>query len=136
MGQITKIFLDTNIIIYFLERNEYFYDKVLPFFKDAEQNQVKLFSSSLSYMELLIPIVKKKDLHIEIKYNFLFKKFFEVVDINMKVARLAAIIRAKYRTKTPDSIQIACAIYAGCSRFVTSDKKLKGVEEINVLIIK
>lgn len=124
MRTIPKIFLDTNIIIYFFEKDEYFYDKIIPFFKDAEQDQARLFSSSLSYME------------IEMKYNFLFKRLFKVIDIDTKVARLAATIRDKYKTNTSDSIQIACAIHAGCNRFVTSDKKFKGLEGIDVLIIE
>ena len=130
-----RIFLDTNIIIYFLEKNNKFFDKVLPYFRKAEAKDAKLYTSSLSYMELLIPIVKNKDINLEVKYNFLFKNFFNVANIDIETAKIGAQIRGQYGIRTPDALQIACAIRSDCKQFVTSDRRLKRISSIEMVII-
>lgn len=130
-----KIFLDTNIIIYFLEKNNKFFNKVLPYFRKAETKDVELYTSSLSYMELLIPVIKNKDVNLEAKYNFLFKNFFNVVNIDMETARIGAKIRAGYGIRTPDALQIACAIRSNCKQFITSDRRLKKISGIEIVVI-
>ncbi len=130
-----KIFLDTNIIIYFLEKNEKFFNKVLPYFKKAETGNVQLYTSSLSYMELLIPVFKTGEINLEATYSFLFKKFFHVVNVDMETAKIGAKIRAQYGIRTPDALQIACAINSECEQFITSDKELKQIKDIEVVLV-
>jgi len=130
-----KTFLDTNIIIYFLERNDKFFDKVLPYFRKAETKDIKLYTSSLSYMELLIPVVRNKDINLEAKYNFLFKNFFNVANIDIETAKIGAQIRGQYGIRTPDALQIACAVRSDCKQFITSDRRLKKIGGIEMVII-
>ncbi|MGH9838318.1 MAG: type II toxin-antitoxin system VapC family toxin [Blastocatellia bacterium] len=51
------------------------------------------------------------------------------------VAGQAAELRARYKLKLADSIQIAAAIAAGCDAFLTNDAALKRVSEITVLVL-
>lgn len=132
-----KIFIDTNLIIYYLELNEEFYPTVKEIFKMAEVGKIRLITSSLSYMEALVPIVKKDDISLKAKYDYLFKGFegLEVMDIDMDIAYTGAVIKAKYNIRTPDALQIGCAIKAGCDEFLTSDARLKSVEDIKITVI-
>jgi predicted nucleic acid-binding protein len=101
-----KIFLDTNAIIYFLEEDPQFYNQVMGYFERAERGEWELYTSSLSYMEVLIPVVKLGNVALEAKYNYLFKHFFRVVNTDLEVARAGAVIKAKYGIKTPDALQV------------------------------
>jgi predicted nucleic acid-binding protein len=62
---------------------------------------------------------------------------FEVSAITWDVAEISSILRAKYTSlKAIDSLQIACALQNNCTTFVTNDRRLKAIEEIQTLLIK
>ena len=48
----------------------------------------------------------------------------------------AAELRAKYGVRTPDAMQFAIGIENNGTLFVTNDKNLKGVREIDVLVLE
>jgi predicted nucleic acid-binding protein len=55
--------------------------------------------------------------------------------VDLEVARRAADLRAGYRLRPPDAIQLAAALFHGATAFVTNDKKLKQVNELKVLTL-
>ncbi len=59
----------------------------------------------------------------------------DIFDLNVEIAKQAASYRAKYGMKTPDSIQVATAVYASADYFLTNDIQLKAVKEIEVLVL-
>jgi len=132
-----KIFLDTNLIIYFLEANEDFYPKIRTFFLQAENKEITIYTSSLSYLEVLVPVIKNRKIELKAKYDYLFKGFYgvKIIDIDLEVAEIGAFIRAKYNIRTPDALQVACVIKEKCDKFLTADKRLKDIQEIEVEII-
>ncbi|MCL4481333.1 MAG: PIN domain-containing protein [Bacteroidetes bacterium] len=54
---------------------------------------------------------------------------------NIEIAKRAADYRAKYGLKTPDSIQVATAVYASADYFLTNDIRLKAVKELEILVL-
>jgi len=57
-------------------------------------------------------------------------------NINLKVAESAAKLRAKYKwLKGMDAIQLAVAIFSDCDCFITNDKSIKKIREIEVILI-
>jgi predicted nucleic acid-binding protein len=61
----------------------------------------------------------------------------EVSAITWDVAEISSILQAKYTSlKAIDSLQIACALKNNCTTFVTNDRRLKAIEEIQTLLIK
>jgi len=70
-----KVFIDTNILIYFLEQHERFFPRVRHLFLKAEKGEIVLCTSSLSYFEVLIPVVAKKDHALRAGYHYLFRGF-------------------------------------------------------------
>ena len=83
----------------------------------------------------MVPIVKLNDISLESQYNFLFKDFLKVVNIDLDVARLGALIRSHYNIRTPDALQVACALNSHCDEFVTADSSLKKINEIKITLI-
>jgi predicted nucleic acid-binding protein len=47
----------------------------------------------------------------------------------------SANLRARYGLRTPDALQIAAALAAGCGAFLTNDAHLQRVSELRVLVL-
>lgn len=60
---------------------------------------------------------------------------FQTIPIEAAAARRAAELRAKYQIRTPDALQVAAALTAGCDAFLTNDAKLQRVTELRVLTL-
>ena len=61
---------------------------------------------------------------------------FQVLPIDAEVAEIAADIRARYNLRTPDALQVATALHAGCDAFLTNnDKHFQRVTDLQVLIL-
>lgn len=50
-------------------------------------------------------------------------------------AELSAELRARYRLRTPDALQIAAALEAGCEAFLCNDANLRRITELRVLVL-
>lgn len=60
---------------------------------------------------------------------------FDLIPLSKSIAYQAAELRAKYTLKTPDAIQIATAIQTNCHAFLTNDKGLKRIVELQIWIL-
>ena len=49
---------------------------------------------------------------------------------------MAAQLRAMEGLKTPDALQVAAALQAGCTAFVTNDRKIPSVGGLRVLQLR
>lgn len=58
-----------------------------------------------------------------------------LLDITAEVAMYGARLRAQYRLRTPDALQLAACISEGAEAFVTNDRQLTRVKEIPVLLL-
>ena len=58
-----------------------------------------------------------------------------VVDIDARIARRAAGLRANYQLRTADAIQVASYLEHGATAFVTNDTHLRRMAEIAVIVL-
>ena len=65
----------------------------------------------------------------------LHSRHFRLISIDASIAEQAADLRARYRLRTPDALQIAAALTVGCQAFVTNDPPLKRMTELRVLVL-
>lgn len=56
-----------------------------------------------------------------------------MLPIEAALAHRAVILRAEYDIRVPDALQIAAALEAGATAFVTNDQRLAHVKELHVL---
>jgi len=68
-----RLFLDTNIIIYFLEKNEKFYSNVIKYFEKAEVDEIELITSTLSFKKLEYDLYYIKNRGLPLDILILFK---------------------------------------------------------------
>jgi predicted nucleic acid-binding protein len=62
-------------------------------------------------------------------------KNLNLVSLAPDIAEQAAALRARYRFKTPDAIQLATALASGCAVFITNDAQLKRATELRVIVL-
>lgn len=60
---------------------------------------------------------------------------YSLDSIDGAIAEQAADLRARYGLRTPDVLQIATALAAGCTAFLTNDTRLQRVTELRVLVL-
>jgi predicted nucleic acid-binding protein len=58
-----------------------------------------------------------------------------MLDLSSELLRAAAQLRAVTGIKTPDALQIAAALSAGCKAFVTHDRRIPAIPGLRILQI-
>lgn len=78
------------------------------------------------------------DRRLEHEYRSLLQhsRHFALVPIDEATANQAAVLRARYKLRTPDALQLAAAISCGCQAFITNDRALDRVQELKVLLVE
>jgi len=135
-----KIALDSSALIYFVEGNTRYLELVNEIFNLLNDGRIRGFTSMITLTEVLVyPFENNLEKLQNVYLNLLLATdAFQTLEVQKEISVSAAKLRAKYKVKnikTPDAIQIATAIYAGCDAFISNDKRLKQVTEIEVLIL-
>ena len=133
-----KIFIDTAPLIYLIEGEEDFatsVEKQLMQWIEAEEN---LATSTLTLLELLVVPMKQENKHLVQKYRALLQDILSepLIPLSETISEMAAQIRGVTGFKTPDSIQLATALYSGADIFYTNDKRLSKFSDIKILTIE
>ena len=133
----SKIYFDTTPIIYFLDDEKPFSDKIANFIYNHQNEDDLYLTSTITDAEYLVfPYRTQSEEKITAYDNFLKDFYFHVIEPNRAVTKTAAKLRAKYKgLKGMDAIHIATSIYYKCDVFLTNDIQLRHVSEVNVLLV-
>lgn len=125
--------------IYYFERNPDWFPIVADLFVRAgnQSENILLSTSGVTLAEVLVMPIRTKRTNLYAQYtsfffNAPFVKLFEVSNV---VLLGAAALRAIYGLRTADAIQISSCIENGCEVFITNDKRLQKVTEIDVIVL-
>lgn len=131
------IYLDSPPLIYYIQEHRTFSKVVRPIIEAIARGEKEGVSSYLTLLELLImPLMKgREDLAAQYRHLLLKSAHMRLLPLEEGVAEEAARIRAGYRFRTPDAIQLASAKLAKADLFVTNDKRLRSFSEIHLLIL-
>ena len=135
MTDSNRVFFDTNPLIYYLEDEGEYGEKIAKFMDDyAEYSFV---TSSITIAEYLTGVYKSNSLDKEIEFKEMISDYmFDVISVDWDIAEEAARIRGKHSGyKTMDALQLATAKLSGCSIFLSNDKQLEGYSDVSVLTI-
>lgn len=115
-----KLFLDTNIILYLLNG-----DETLAEILDNKQ----IYISIITELELLaFPGITQKE--EKIIQSFLSET--KIISINSAIKKEVVKVRKRYKTKLPDSIIIATALYLNLP-LLTADLGFKKVTKLSLI---
>lgn len=127
------LYLDTNIVIYMVEQNSTFGPPVAVRLATAQAVGDSLMISDLTRMECLVGPLRSGNTALENQFHFFFAAAnLQVVPIAPAVCDRAARIRATYRFKPMDALQLAAAVEHGADLFLTNDFRLNSFTDVKV----
>ena len=126
--------LDTAAFIYFIEDDRRYAPLLAPLFARAGRG-ITIVTSALTLLEVLVVPLRQGHWQLAERYEQLLAHSTGValLDITRDQLRAAAALRAMRALKTPDALQVAAALSAGCRTFVTNDRRLPEVPGLRVL---
>ena len=132
-----KVYLDSSIFIYFVQRHPRYFDLCDRIFRDMEEDRIEGLTSTLTLLELLVQPYRLKREDIVLKFYSLFTTYPHLnwIQLSLGISDLAAKLRAEYNLKTPDAVQIASALSNGAAAFICNDKAFLRVKDIECLIL-
>ncbi len=127
--------LDTAVFIYYIEEHPDYLPLVEPLFAEIDGGGREAVTSALTLLEVLVVPYRAADLALANRYEALFTRSrgLRVVDLDRTQLRTAAQLRALYRLRTPDALQLAAALTNGCPTFVTNDRELPPIPGLRVV---
>jgi predicted nucleic acid-binding protein len=130
-----RVYVDTNIFIYFLERHDRYFDAVVPFFQLFNDGLSIAYTGDAVVAETLYKPYQINDtLRVsEFKEFFSNDEFITVLPHTKKVFELAAELAPKRGMKLIDALHYATAALAGCKFILTNDLGFASSDAIEVL---
>ncbi|MBW6471125.1 MAG: PIN domain-containing protein [Methanosarcinaceae archaeon] len=129
--------IDTMVFIYLLEDHPIFAEISANIFECVESGKVSGITSVITLLEIAVKPKRDKNKSASDDYRRFISNFpnLEIIDVNDEICEIASTLRADYNLKTPDAIQIATSIEMGASVFITNDKMLNIVDDIEILLL-
>ncbi len=127
--------VDTAIFIYFIEEQPQFLRLIEPLFKAVDEGRQEIITSALTLLEVLEVPYRSGNRLLADRYEALLTRSrgVRVVDLTRELLRGAAQLRAVTSVKTPDAIQLVAALTAGCTTFLTNDRRLPLIPGLRIV---
>lgn len=137
LAGVTSLAFDTSPFIYYIERHPAHVAVMRSIVQLVDSGTIRAYTSVITLTEVLTRPKQVGDARLEREYAslLLHSRNLTMVDIDSATAERAASLRADYRLRTPDALQVAAAIQYGCEAFLTNDTGLLRVTEVRVLLL-
>jgi len=132
LPQGASVLVDTAPWIYVLESHPQFADRFVGLFEAAAKGHVLIALSTITLAEVLTGPFKAGQTALAKRYEKALLQY-RVVDVSAPIAALAAQLRAQYRLKLPDALQLATALDMGATALVTHDRDFSQVSGLDIL---
>jgi predicted nucleic acid-binding protein len=134
MTDFKKVFIDTALFIYLIEKHIEFGEISKNFFNFCGNNDKIIFTSTITHLEFSVKPYRENKLDlIDTFRKMISETGILISDVLQNDCDLAAQLRAKYISlKNFDALQIAIAIKENCDIFMCNDKKIKIISEIPI----
>lgn len=133
----TIIGVDTMPFIYLWERHPRYLPLSESLFRYLKEPDVQGITSLITLIEACVLPRRqgRQDLVEQYERALLYSRQVQTLAIDTALARRAIALRAGYNLRVPDALQIAAALQAGATAFVTNDRELEKVQELAVLVL-
>ena len=120
-----RVFWDTMLFFYLLERNPTYVERVRALFESHINRRDELCTSNLALGELMVGSRKiGDDQRAQAFRNTILSYNFRILPFDMATTNIYSQIRATTKITTPDAIHLACAAAEGVDVFITNDTNL------------
>lgn len=132
-----RLYIETAPLIYYVEVNSDYIDRMDAVISAIETGQPAAFSSVLTLTEVLVHPLRQNNDALKQRYRDILvnNSDLQLTPITAHAAETAAGLRARYNLRTPDALHVASAIESGCDHFLTNDVGIKRVTGITVLVL-
>lgn len=137
LRNVDRLFLDTAPVIYFVEQNPAYSQRVNDVFDRIDEGTAQAVASTITLAETLVVPYRMGLTQLQQDfYDLLVLGQSSVfVSPGPREALQAAEIRARYNLSLTDAFQIACALTAGCGALLTNDHQFRQVRELQIIIL-
>ena len=124
--------LDTAIFIYHFEAHPRYLPLTTAILSRIQQGEQQGVTTTITLMELTVRPWQLDHSSAAQHYEILLANFpnLLMVDIDRRVARRAAQLRALHRLRPADALQVSAALVHGASTFLTNDHRLSRLSPI------
>ncbi|MDD5319976.1 MAG: type II toxin-antitoxin system VapC family toxin [Methylococcales bacterium] len=132
-----RVYMDTNVFIYFLEQSEGYYEIVAPIIEACEAGKFMGYTGDVAVAETMIQPYRQDNLSLVANFKAFFatENFLSIQSHDAAIFDFAAQLRAKRGMKLIDALHYATALKAGCSFFLSNDAGIKSDAIMEVIAI-
>jgi len=129
--------LDTSPFIFFIEEHPDYLPIVLPLFQAIYSGQVQAVTSTITLVEVLVHPLRQGNTKVSQQYRTILTQAqgINMLAITPDIAETAARLRADFNLRTPDAIQVAAALKAGATTFITNDRGLVRLPDMRMVLL-
>jgi predicted nucleic acid-binding protein len=138
LRQFKVVGLDTSIFIYHFEANAKYLPLTRQLLSGIEKGEQKGVTSAITLMEMIVKPLSLGLIDVARKYEAMLANYpnLSIVDIDRDIIRQAARLRAEYRIRPPDALQVGACLFYGAEVFITNDGLLRRLQgELEVLVL-
>jgi predicted nucleic acid-binding protein len=130
-----RVYIDTNLFIYFLDRHPVYFSAVAALFQASMDQVFFATTGDVAVAEVMVGPYRHDDpsLAARCKQFFAQSQLLTVVAHQRQVFDSAAQLSAKKRMKFIDALHVATAIDVGCTAFITNDMGVPSVQGLDVI---
>jgi predicted nucleic acid-binding protein len=130
--------LDTQIFIYFIEEDGRYLPLIKPLFEAIDGGDLLAVTSGLSLMEVLVVPYRLGNAALADRYESLLTRSrgLRFIEVDRPLLKAAAQLRATFKLKPPDAIQVAAALVGNCTSFLTNDRRIRAVPGLKIFQVK
>lgn len=133
-----RIGLDTPVFIYHLEGSSRFAAPAATVMHDLAEGTFEGVTSVLTLMEIVVRPLQLGRVDVADEYDILLAAYphLRIADVDRVTARQAAELRATYRLRPADALQVAACLQRGVTAFITNDRQLRRVTEVQIVMLE
>ncbi len=130
----SRLYIDTNIWIYYIESHPAFVKQVHDLFVSVEAAASTLATNEITVAECLYKPSAENNMAVIDAYGRLFASGeIELIPLDGTLAKQAAMQGGKLGLKLIDAIHYISALAHGCDHFITSDTRFRSGPGIKVV---
>jgi predicted nucleic acid-binding protein len=136
-GKHKRILIDTSVWIYHFEQHPILAVPATRVIEQLEDGKFRGIASELTLLELTVRPLQLGRQDAADDYETLLSYFpnLQLEPVTRLILLEAAGLRARYRLRTPDAIQLATGLQAGATLAVTNDEAWRDLSMIETVIL-
>ena len=130
--------IDTPVFIYHIEDAPRYSACTRVVFDRMADGHLEGVTSVLTLMEIAVKPLQAGKPEVADEYEVILSNYphLSIADIDRSVVRKAAELRADYRLRPANSLQVAACLLRGATAFLSNDRDLRRISELQVLMLE